>query len=96
MDRKPKRPPFAVGTRLRYTGTLRMWSAKDDPTPSLEPGMVGVVVETRPGHQGTLLWIDLHDGEEPVQDTTDDGWSVVQLPSGLQRIAEPDQWERVR
>jgi hypothetical protein len=93
MDRKPNAPPFPVGTRLRYTGDMRIDSGGEDRKPLLRPGMLGTVVETRPGRQGTLRWIDLDDGEEPFQDTSTDGWSVVEAESGKRLIARPENWE---
>jgi hypothetical protein len=93
MDRKPEEPPFSIGTKLRYIGDMRIDSGGEDRKPLLRPGMVGTVIETHPGRQGTLRWIDLDDGEEPIQDTTTDGWSVVEAESGYRRIARTDSWE---
>jgi hypothetical protein len=93
MDRKPKPAPFPVGTKLRYIGgssgdpCVRSW---------VEVGDVLEVVRTRPGRQGTLRWIDLDDGDEPFQDTTRDGYSVVEPKPGFGRIVQPDEWEIVQ
>lgn len=91
MDRAPNKAPFPLGARLRYRGTLRM--SRPDGTPVLYPGIEAVVIDTRPGRRGTLRWIDLDDGEGPIQDTTRDGWSVVEPSAGFRRIARPDEWE---
>ena len=90
MDRKPKAAPFSVGARLRYVGTLRMSTV--DGRPICEPGLVAVVVDTRPGRQGTGRMIDLDDGDEPVRDTTRDGYSVVEPVPGWRRIASLGEW----
>lgn len=93
MDREPKPPPFPAGTKLRYTAAgqggdplARAW---------VNIGDVLEVVFTRSGRQGTLRWIDLEDGDEPFQDTTKDGYSVVEPKPGLRRIVQPEDWEVV-
>lgn len=90
MDREPMAPPFPVGARLRYTGDLRVTG--EDGTTLVAPGMLGTVVEVRPGRRGTLHWIDLDDGGYPVQDTTRDGYSVVLTDGGWRRVAPPESW----
>lgn len=90
MDRKPKPAPFKCGTRIRYIGETRSWTYDINPVtkekkevPIQVPGMIVMIAEVRPGHQGTLVHMRDADGPmyyedtgEPILDDTDDGYSV--------------------
>lgn len=92
MDRAPKKPPFAVGTRLRYLGRDRSWAEVDGKHISIiEPGMEVVVEEVDAGRRGTLRQLRDADGPmtwedtgDPILDETRDGYSVYHL-----RLPEP-------
>lgn len=97
MDRQPLPPPYSVGTRLRYTGTGRSWADAEMQVPLQWPGMEVVIVETKPGHRGSLRLIEIDDltGEE-IRDTTRDAYSVYLNPRGDGRVIRPDnadEWE---
>jgi len=97
MDRKPLSPPFPVGTRLRYLGTLQSWADPECRVKLQWPGMETVVTETKPGRRGTgrLVAVDEYDGEE-IRDTTRDGYSVWTQVNGHGRIIWPEnahEWE---
>jgi hypothetical protein len=104
-DRKPKPPPFSVGTRLRYVGTDRagVVDADGNAVPYKELGLEVTVKRTKPGRQGTLRQIPGEwDNDEPPLDTTTDGYSVyeVEVPGRepFGRIIWPDsahEWERL-
>lgn len=103
MDRKPKAPPFPVGAQLRYTGDRRVWYEIDGQRiPLIEPGMIVLIDETRPGRRGTLRQLhdeDEDDNGEPILDTTRDAYSVYVNVSGQRRIiwpADAHEWELVR
>lgn len=88
MDRWPKLPPFAVGERVRYEGTDRVWADAERTQPLRWPGQVVTIVETRPGRRGTLRQLRdedgpmEHDDGEPIIDTTRDGYSIWKQPNG--------------
>lgn len=79
MDRLPKKPPFPIGTRLRYIGPDRGGAygcmkchAKDGEhhwVKTSEPGMEIVIVEYRLGRQGTLRHCRDDDGPMYWEDT---------------------------
>lgn len=95
MDRLPKKPPFPVGARLIYNGTCRTFADPEGRVPLLAPGMGGVVTENHPGRQGTLRDITEEYEDEPVYDTTTDGWSVVRTDSGKEYVALVEHgWRR--
>lgn len=102
-DRIPKPAPFPVGTRLRYTGTRISYSErKGVRIPITEPGLEVVVIETRPGRQGTLRQCRDEEGPmyysdtgEPILDTTRDGYSIYEAPTGMRCIIDPNEWETV-
>lgn len=101
MDRQPKAAPFAVGTRLRYTGTDASWhEIEGERVYIYGPGVEVTVAETRPGRRGTLRQLRDEDGPmeyedtgEPILDTTRDGYSItVCARSGYRMIINPDRW----
>jgi hypothetical protein len=98
MDREPKPAPYAVGTRLRYVGTLEAFRDPAGTDRIFGPGMEGEVSEVRPGRRGTMR--DISDPEiddEPIYDTTRDGYSVVYINSFGRAIypGESNEWEKV-
>lgn len=88
--RKPKAPPFKVGTKLRYIGTRHVtasFSATGPKAEILAPGMVVTVERVELGRQGTGRQLRDEDGPmfyeddgEPILDTTKDGYSVYSVP----------------
>lgn len=94
--RAPKRPPFAVGTTLKYVGTSRItgedFNAKGERVTwtLLEPGMVVEIDEVKLGRRGTGEQLSDHDGPmfdddgEPYIDETRDGTSCYHVvdPNG--------------
>lgn len=108
MDRKPLPPPFAKGTRVRYTGTRRSWieSRSGVRVPIEAPGLMVTIVDVDCGSRGTLQevfgpWMD-DDDSEPNLDTTRDGTSIyeVELPGDVpyRRTIWPKdagEWERI-
>ena len=94
MDRIPKPAPYPMGARLRYTGKTSWYADPEGKRPIQVPGMEAVVIETRPGRRGTLRDLTDEYDDEPVYDTTTDGWSIVRLESGREIIAVPEHgWE---
>lgn len=92
MDRLPKNPPFAIGTRLRYVGTHESYTfhidAKTQERTKVAlcvPGMIVTVDKVVPGRRGTLRHLTDFDGPmyddcgEPVLDNTQDGYSVYHV-----------------
>lgn len=108
MDRAPKKPPFPVGTRLRYTGERRVWYEENGQTvPLVEPGLVVTICDVDAGRRGSLRQLHDEDGPmwdemgDPVLDQTQDGYSVysVRATGGRPRrqIARTEgEWEVVR
>lgn len=90
MDRLPESAPFPVGARLVYRGTSRTFADAECRVPLLAPGMGGVVTETRPGRRGTMRDLTNEFDDEPVYDTTTDGWSVVRTDAGKEYVALPE------
>lgn len=90
MDRAPKKPPFPVGTKLRYRGTREAywgWGKDGGICPIVAPGIEVMIDEARIGYRGTLRQIrdEVYDDTgEPILDTTRDGYSVYHVtdPSG--------------
>ena len=107
MDRAPKKPPFPVGTRLRYTGasTLSTETRSGKTVILMAPGIEQVIDQVHPGFRGTLRQIRDEDGPlyddtgEPILDETQDGYSVYHVTVDGQRwgrVARPeDGWVRV-
>lgn len=98
MDRLPRPAPFPIGTRVRYKGDLKLYASTDPASMTFGPGMEGVVDDVRPGRRGTLR--DISDPEvddEPIYDTTRDGYSVVTI-NNFGRAIYPDSedWEEVK
>jgi hypothetical protein len=93
MDRLPLRPPFPVGTRLRYTGDRKSWTYDINPetrekreVPILFPGMEVVIEEVKEGYRGTLRHLSDSEGlmyyedtGDPILDTTHDGYSIYRV-----------------
>jgi hypothetical protein len=93
MDRAPLKPPFAVGTKLRYTGQRKTWTYDIDPkthekreVPILFPGMEIVIEEVKEGWRGTLRHLSDSEGPmyyedtgDPILDTTHDGYSIYRV-----------------
>lgn len=88
--RKPKPPPFAVGTRVQYTGNRSVKIGDRDPqvlydSPCtewltlIEPGIIVTIDEVRSGRQGTGRLVDLDDDGETFIDETTDGYSVYHV-----------------
>jgi hypothetical protein len=80
MDRLPKDPPFAIGTKLRYKGEFSRRSGYGC-NPCRQAGKrvfvecrpendTVTVAEHRPGHQGTLRQILDDQGETQYYDDT--------------------------
>lgn len=87
MRRRAYRPPFRVGTRVRYEGTTTAWFSRpgevdvdSNRQPDLYPGVVGTVIENQPG-------MDARPDVFGPDDEPCDGWSVIELPSGARRAA---------
>jgi hypothetical protein len=98
MDRLPKPAPFPVGTRLRYVGTLRTFRDAAGKQPIFGPGMEGVVERVTDGRRGTLRDISDPDiDDEPIYDTTRDGYSVVTINNFGRTIRHDNvtDWVRV-
>lgn len=106
MDRFPKAPPFAVGTRIRYIGTRTCYADLSLSQMTFGPGMEFEITEVREGKRGTLRHLRDADGPmyyddtgEPIRDETRDGYSCYTTPSGLRSLVDAStahEWEVVR
>jgi YD repeat-containing protein len=89
MDREPKKPPFAVGTRLKYIGPERGGSIvcreTGEHVPYIAVGFEAVIEEVFAGKRGTLVHLRDEEGlmydsdGEPIRHTTRDGYSVYNV-----------------
>lgn len=101
MDRIPLPPPFIVGTCVRYRGRRRAWADAAMTVPLIGYGMEFTIVGAAAGRRGTLEPLPLEDGDdedEPVLDSTVDGYSVYQETPDSRRIIWPKdflEWEVV-
>ncbi len=107
--RAPRRPPFPVGTRLKYIGSryiTTQWGTDGDSCVVMAPGLVVEIDEAKLGRRGTGQQLCDHDGPmfyedtgEPIVDETTDGRSCYHLvdPAGRAhgRIVDPREWEVV-
>ena len=96
MDRKPKRAPFKVGDHVRYTGNLSWYEDSGLTRRVFGPNMVGLVINVRPGYQGTLRDISEPEDDEPVYDTTRDAYCVVEFSSGVRRAVDAESAHRYK
>jgi hypothetical protein len=86
--RKPKAPPFKVGTKLRYLGTMRITTGRrhGPPVDIIAPGIIVTIDKVVEGTQGTGRQLRDSDGPmfyeddgEPILDHTRDGYSIYSV-----------------
>ena len=102
MDRVPLPAPYAVGTCVRYLGDMNAYADIELTKPIRVRGMVFEIIETKPGRRGSLRVLpdeyQSDEFDEPLRDTTTDGYSVYADHRGHTYLIRPDmvsEWEVV-
>lgn len=102
MDRMPLPAPYSIGTRLRYLGDCNSYADAALTEPLRKTGMEFTITETKAGRRGTLRLLpsEFQDemDDEPLRDTTRDGYSVYADHRGRRYLISPDMtrdWEIV-